>query len=76
MRITLAQVLGQLGDVDANLARGAVIRQAGRERSDLVVFPELHLTGYALGRVDEDVSIGADDPRLTELTATLCASMS
>ena len=70
MRITLAQVPSQLGDLEANLARAAqVITQASRERSDLVVFPELFLTGYALGRVDEDVSMGADDPRLTRLTA-------
>ena len=70
MRITLAQAASQLGDLEANLARaGEIVRQAGRERSDLVVFPELFLTGYALGRVDEDVSLSADDPRLKELTA-------
>jgi predicted amidohydrolase len=70
MRITLAQAASQLGDLEANLARaGQIVTQAGRERSDLVVFPELFLTGYALGRVDEDVSMSADDPRLTELTA-------
>lgn len=69
MRITLAQASCQLGDLDANFARaGEIVAQAGRERSDLVVFPELFLTGYALGRVDEDVSMSADDPRLTELT--------
>ena len=70
MRITLAQAASQLGDIEANLARaGQIVTQAGRDRSDLVVFPELFLTGYALGRVDEDVSMSADDPRLTELTA-------
>ena len=70
MRITLAQVASELGDIEANLARaGEIVAQAGRESSDLVVFPELFLTGYALGRVDEDVSMGADDPRLTGLTA-------
>lgn len=70
MRITLAQAASQLGDIEANLARAKeIVGQAGRERSDLVVFPELFLTGYALGRVDEDVSMGADDPRLTGLNA-------
>ena len=68
MRITLAQAASQLGDVEANLARAKqIVGRAGRERSDLVVFPELFLTGYALGRVDEDVSMGADDARLTGL---------
>lgn len=68
MRITLAQVQSTLGDVDANLARaGEIVARAGDEDSDLVVFPELYLTGYALGRVDEDASMSADDPRLTSL---------
>jgi len=69
MRITLAQAASELGDVDANLARASeIVRQAGREHSDLVVFPELFLTGYALGRVGEDVSMSADDQRLTRLS--------
>ena len=59
-----------LGEVDANLERAAeIVAQGGRESSDLVVFPELFLTGYALGQVDEDVSMSADDPRLTQLGA-------
>jgi predicted amidohydrolase len=70
MRITLAQVASRLGDVDANLERAAdIIAQGGRESSDLVVFPELFLTGYSLGRVDGDVSLSADDPRLRQLSA-------
>ena len=70
MRITLAQVASELGDLDANLASAAqIVRQAAAARSDLVVFPELFLTGYALGRVDEDVSLSADDERLTKLGA-------
>ena len=70
MRITLAQVPSVLGDVEANLARAAeIVGEAGQDASDLVVFPELFLTGYALGQVDEDVSMPADDPRLTALSA-------
>lgn len=70
MRITLAQAASQLGDLEANVARAKeIVTQAGRERSDLVVFPELFLTGYALGRVDEDLTMCADDPRLTALNA-------
>lgn len=71
MQITLAQVASELGDVDANLARAAeIVRLAAAERSELVVFPELFLTGYALGRVDADVSMSADDERLTRLGST------
>lgn len=73
MRITLAQVPSALGDVAANLERAAeAVAQGGRESSDLVVFPELFLTGYALGQVDDDVAMSADDPRLARLS-TLAA---
>jgi predicted amidohydrolase len=72
MRITLAQAASVLGDVHANLARaGEIIALADSENSDLVVFPELFLTGYALGRVDEDLTMSADDPRLKALSAVV-----
>jgi predicted amidohydrolase len=70
MRITLAQATNELGDIAANLEHAIdIIAQGGREGSDLVVFPELFLTGYALGQVDEDVAMSASDPRLTQLSA-------
>jgi predicted amidohydrolase len=69
MRITLAQAASQLGELEANLERAAeIIAEGGRRSSDLVVFPELFLTGYALGQVDSDMSMAADDPRLTQLS--------
>jgi predicted amidohydrolase len=72
MRITLAQAASVLGDVDANLVRATgIIAAAASEHSDLVVFPELFLTGYALGRVDEDLTMSADDPRLKALSAAV-----
>ncbi|MEA2352486.1 MAG: hypothetical protein QOJ14_900 [Thermoleophilaceae bacterium] len=68
MRITLAQAASRLGDVEENLSRAAtLIRRAGEHGSDLVVFPELFLTGYSLGRVDVDTSISGVDPRLLDL---------
>jgi predicted amidohydrolase len=70
MRITLAQVASELGDIGANLVHAdEIVRDAARERSDLVVFPELYLSGYSLGRVDADVALSANDPRLTHLSA-------
>jgi predicted amidohydrolase len=69
MRITLAQATSELGDIAANLERAIeIIAHGGREGSDIVVFPELFLTGYALGQVDEDVTMSANDPRLTQLS--------
>ena len=41
-----------LGDVEANLAQAAeVIARAKDDRSDLIVFPELYLSGYSVGTV-------------------------
>jgi len=68
MRITLAQTDSVLGEVDENLERAhEIVHMAGREHSDLVVFPELFLTGYNLGRVDKDIALSTEDPRLLAL---------
>jgi predicted amidohydrolase len=68
VRITLAQVDSKLGDVDANVQQAAeAIERAKADRSDLVVFPELYLSGYSIGTLDDDVTIRVDDPRLVEL---------
>lgn len=65
MRITLAQVDSVLGDLDANLEHAAkIIAQASQEGSDLVVFPELQLSGYSVGEVDTDLALRPDDERL------------
>jgi predicted amidohydrolase len=70
VRITLAQVGCELGDVTANLARAQhVVEDAVRDGSELIIFPELHLTGYSIGRVDADLSMHANDPRLMHLAA-------
>jgi predicted amidohydrolase len=68
VRITLAQVDSTLGDVDANVrAASEVIARAKADTSDLIVFPELALSGYSIGAVDDDVAIRVDDPRIVEL---------
>jgi len=68
VQIAVAQVDCVLGDVTANLSRAReAISNAAPQGADLVVFPELTLHGYALGKVGGDRSIRADDPRLTSL---------
>jgi predicted amidohydrolase len=68
VRITLAQVDAKLGDVDANVQQAAeVIERAKADDSELIVFPELALSGYSIGAVDDDVAIRVDDPRVVEL---------
>ncbi len=70
IRIALAQVAPRLGDLEANLARHAeVIREATGGGADLVVFPELGLTGYLLQDLAGDVAMRLDDPRLAALAA-------
>ncbi len=48
-KITLAQITTRLGDVPANLEKHLeLIQQAKSRDTDLLVFPELSLTGYVL----------------------------
>src|SRR4051794_32522094 len=57
MRIALAQLDSRLGDVDANEHRAREAIAAARAGgADLVVFPELQLSGYALGRVAHETT--------------------
>ena len=68
MRVALAQLDCVLGDVEENARRArAAIAEARGQDADLVVFPELHLTGYALGTVQNDVALAADSPTITGL---------
>ena len=70
VRIALAQVAPRLGDLEANLDRHAqVIREARGGGADLVVFPELGLTGYLLQDLAGEVAMRLDDPRLAALAA-------
>ncbi len=70
MRIGLAQLNSILGDVNGNLSRAhKVVAEAKSEGVDLVVFPELFLTGYSLAEIEEDVSLEVDDERIRALAA-------
>src|SRR6476659_5534229 len=70
VRVALAQIAPALGQFDANLARHhELIREARSKGADLVVFPELGLTGYQLQDLAAEVSIRLDDPRLADLAA-------
>lgn len=68
MRIALAQVDATLGDVDANVdrAKRAIVEATG---ADIVVFPELALSGFSVGEIADDVSMALDDERLSGLAA-------
>jgi len=67
-RIALAQIAPRLGALDENLARHReLIEEARGQRADLVVFPELGLTGYLLQDLAAEVAMRLDDPRLAAL---------
>ena len=69
VRVALAQVAPQLGEVAANLEMAAErVRAAAAERADLVVFPELALTGYLLSDLVPEVAMPATDPRLAAVS--------
>jgi predicted amidohydrolase len=68
LRVALAQIAPRLGALDDNLARHhALIGEARQRGADLVVFPELGLTGYLLQDLNAEVAIRRDDPRLLDL---------
>jgi predicted amidohydrolase len=70
LTVALAQIAPQLGQLEANLARHhELIEEARGHGADLVVFPELGLTGYQLQDLAAEVAIRLDDPRLAGLAA-------
>src|SRR5688572_29874849 len=77
-RLACAQPVPVPGDVEENVRRHvALARLAAAERPEVVVFPELSLTGYELERADElaferrDARLAALGQLATELEAAL-----
>jgi len=68
IRVALAQIAPRLGALEANLERHhALLAEARSGRADLVVFPELGLTGYQLQDLAAEVAMRLDDRRLEAL---------
>ena len=68
LRVGLGQLAPRLGRVDENFAAHArAIEEAREARVDLLVFPELGLTGYLLQDLNAEVAMHRDDRRLAEL---------
>ena len=67
-RIALAQIAPRLGSLEVNLAtHHGLLGEAREAGADLVVFPELGLTGYQLQDLASEVAMRLDDPRLAKL---------
>ena len=68
--VALAQLAPRLGDLRANLARHLeLLGEAAGQGADLVVFPELSLTGYFLKDLVTDSAVRLDGPELGALAA-------
>ncbi|RJO66178.1 MAG: carbon-nitrogen hydrolase [Myxococcales bacterium] len=69
-RLVLAQIAPKLGLVEENAARHqAIVREARAAEADLVLFPELSLTGYLLKDLVSDVALS--EAELLDLFAGL-----
>jgi NAD+ synthase (glutamine-hydrolysing) len=68
LRVGLAQIAPRLGALEPNLEKHrTLIAQARQQSIDLLVFPELGLTGYLLQDLNSEVAMRRDDPRLLGL---------
>lgn len=74
MRVALAQMDCRLGEVAANLERAAALRaEAHAAGADLVVFPELTVTGYCKSGVATELAMAPDDERLARVAGPASA---
>jgi len=75
MRIALGQVGGTPADVAANLRLAATLAvEAARQGADLLVLPELFLTGYNIGDAIQRLAEPADGPSAEALARTAKAA--
>ncbi|MBD1371748.1 carbon-nitrogen hydrolase [Hazenella sp. IB182357] len=71
MRVAIAQIRPRLGRVDENLAlHEKMIRSAQEQEVDLIVFPELSLTGYNLLDLTYEVARDPFSPDIQSLVNT------
>lgn len=67
-RLAIAQISPRLGDVEANLAIHERFVAEARERgAEMIIFPELSLTGYFLKDMVATVALRSDAPELDRL---------
>lgn len=77
MKVALAQSSARLGDIKANAASHIdILDRARRAKADLVVFPELSLTGYTLRDLAEEVALDPHSDPLFRKIASRCRGIS
>ncbi|MCK4495009.1 MAG: nitrilase [Candidatus Aminicenantes bacterium] len=77
MRIVLAQISPYLGDVEKNFRLHLkYIEKAKKKNADLIIFPELSLTGYTLKDLVENVALNHEKDRFFGQLKTLSKEIS
>jgi len=65
LKISIAQISSRLADVEKNIEKHLTyIGQAIEAKSDIIIFPELSLSGYSVKDAVYDVAMKSDDRRL------------
>ncbi|WP_185830709.1 carbon-nitrogen hydrolase family protein [Siminovitchia terrae] len=68
IQVTLAQLTPKLSEKQHNLLLiREAIAKASKEKSDIIIFPELFLTGYSVGENISDLAEVTNGPSLTEI---------
>ncbi|MEN6449451.1 MAG: nitrilase-related carbon-nitrogen hydrolase [Thermoguttaceae bacterium] len=68
LRVALAQIAPKLGDLPHNLnLHLEQIAAARQQKADLIIFPELSLTGYFVRDMVPDLAISPDGPEVRQL---------
>jgi predicted amidohydrolase len=76
MRVALAQISPHLGDIEKNRELHLQqIARAKKNKADLIVFPELSLTGYSLRDLVAEVAIDPEKSRLMREFKSLSREM-
>jgi predicted amidohydrolase len=71
LRVAIAQISPALGDIDRNLETHlSYIQEAAGDQVQLLLFPELSLTGYNLGPRNIEVALWRNSPPILRLAQT------
>ncbi|HVX29797.1 MAG TPA: carbon-nitrogen hydrolase family protein [Nitrolancea sp.] len=71
LRVALAQLASEIGDVEANLAKAQdYIARAAADGADVIAFPEMYLTNYTAQVESRDLAEPLDGPALQALASS------
>jgi len=77
MRVALAQISSYLGDLKRNIEKHReIIESAISKKADIIVFPELSLTGYLLQDLVQEVAINRENFKILDEIKSLSKEIS